>query len=708
MQFIKGIFMTTSLNPQQMSPLTRGLFDRQQRFQKEAGNDSSLVGIVKVNLVGRVIRLGMALVLHAEAVSRAVYICFLSMQYCFNKSNKSLIEKQKVEGSTAMTVSLRAFFSIFYRKLLDGITIASPPAPQPLAASAPISTAPVVSVPEQPSQPPVISVVQVQPEQNGSQAPQPEPSQQPIVVQAPQSEAVPPVVAPISNPQPIQHIQAPVINPAHFGAHLPSQDSPPRQVSENINHIDENDQFEQEIGEEIGSLDSYSHIESDFSYSQLGISGSVSQPQTPGRNRLPRPTQEQKTGLTADEQARLDEAWKLKENQLNAFREENKLLNISEVELHLVNEMMFAGRNVHRPYTQLKLETGPDHHSQNQDPKWKISHSNTSGMGVGICQYAENPRELKAQYLITNFNLNIADTTYPVRLLGLFDPLIGSRASDYLSQNLTTALTQKLTAFNTSKLSDDGIYNAIKTTFLELNREFIETNKDKRADETFRDFIADQGSSATVVMIIDNKLWTAQLGNTRGAFNKGDDAVQLNVDQIPQFYQDKIKKLGGTVINGKVNDKLEMATVFGRNDLHGAASSSPGILRVGLDQFQENSLLILGTNGIFEIVSTELVVNWVSKSKETLDHIAHDIVYTIFSERQRQLKNNSLTCLIARINATTPQNELENKSNVNDHSDNTSFVNIDSKEPSDVSFVKPNRREFNLSDRRYCQSVQCK
>ncbi len=108
----------TRLDPQQMSQTTRELYDYERSYLTKASRDISFVGKVKTHLVGRALTLGVSLLLHAEAVSRAVYICFLTLRDSFSRPNRELLLQQKIECSTAYNASLQSFWAIFSQHIL--------------------------------------------------------------------------------------------------------------------------------------------------------------------------------------------------------------------------------------------------------------------------------------------------------------------------------------------------------------------------------------------------------------------------------------------------------------------------------------------------------------------------------------------------------------------------------------------------------------
>src|SRR3990167_9551880 len=108
--------MTTT---QSCSNFARRIYDYQCEFHKNNSRDPSFSGFIMTQLVGRVITISVTLLLHAEAVCRAVAVCFLTIRDSCSKTNEELLNEHKVECTKAYGDSLKSFFSLFNRKVLE-------------------------------------------------------------------------------------------------------------------------------------------------------------------------------------------------------------------------------------------------------------------------------------------------------------------------------------------------------------------------------------------------------------------------------------------------------------------------------------------------------------------------------------------------------------------------------------------------------------
>ncbi len=125
---------------------------------------------------------------------------------------------------------------------------------------------------------------------------------------------------------------------------------------------------------------------------------------------------------------------------------------------------------------------------------------------VGISHFIGYRDAMEDEHLATSFDLVIGDRHYPIQLFGIFDGHGGPLVARYMSDNLRRKLNETLYEFNRAGLTEAGIWKALKMTFVRLNEDL----KNLHGQVAYQ-----QGSTATVAMILDNKLWTANVGDSR-------------------------------------------------------------------------------------------------------------------------------------------------------------------------------------------------
>ncbi len=107
---------------QHSSEFTRWLYDGQCRFHKAYSQDPTITGLIMTHLVGRIITIGVTLLLHAEAVCKIAAACFAFIQKIFATSNEEILQivERSFENSKAAYVgSWNSFRAIFDRSILN-------------------------------------------------------------------------------------------------------------------------------------------------------------------------------------------------------------------------------------------------------------------------------------------------------------------------------------------------------------------------------------------------------------------------------------------------------------------------------------------------------------------------------------------------------------------------------------------------------------
>lgn len=103
----------------QCSSFTHRLYGFQCDFHKAHSKESTLSGKFMTHCVGRVISIAVTLLLHAEAVYRAVAICFLVIRDSFFMTNEELLSLRRKNCVQAYEGSLKSFYSLVNRDILN-------------------------------------------------------------------------------------------------------------------------------------------------------------------------------------------------------------------------------------------------------------------------------------------------------------------------------------------------------------------------------------------------------------------------------------------------------------------------------------------------------------------------------------------------------------------------------------------------------------
>ncbi|XP_031283465.1 probable protein phosphatase 2C 9 isoform X2 [Pistacia vera] len=117
------------------------------------------------------------------------------------------------------------------------------------------------------------------------------------------------------------------------------------------------------------------------------------------------------------------------------------------------------------------------------------------------------------------------------------------------------------------------------------------------------------GSTAvTAILINGQKLWVANVGDSRAVLSKGGQAIQMSIDHEPNTERGSIEDRGGFVSNmpgdvARVNGQLAVSRAFGDKNLKSHLRSDPDIQDADIDS--DTDLLILASDGLWKLILQE-------------------------------------------------------------------------------------------------------
>ena len=287
-----------------------------------------------------------------------------------------------------------------------------------------------------------------------------------------------------------------------------------------------------------------------------------------------------------------------------------------------------------------QLATGDIQGSDGTSPT--VERHNVFGRDVGVCHFIGRRKEMEDEHLATSFDLNVGGEVYPVSLFGVFDGHGGGQASAYVRDNLQKKLVEMLTRFCPNELTNEGIWNALKLTFVGLNKDLAHPRA---------------GTTATVSMILDGKLWTANVGDSRTIL---DDATQLSEDAKPNDprYRQGIEDRGGQVYHRfgdvpRINKVLALARAIGDHLIRGVddnrlrpVSARPKITMLALSEIEPGTHLILACDGIYDVASTRQVAKGIKGDKDgSTMQLAQNIVHSAYMAGSK----DNLSALVVKL-----------------------------------------------------------
>ncbi|XP_014623638.1 probable protein phosphatase 2C 10 isoform X3 [Glycine max] len=128
------------------------------------------------------------------------------------------------------------------------------------------------------------------------------------------------------------------------------------------------------------------------------------------------------------------------------------------------------------------------------------------------------------------------------------------------------------------------------------------------------------GSTAVTAILINNqKLWVANVGDSRAVLSRRGVAEQMTIDHEPNTERGIIENKGGFVSNmpgdvARVNGQLAVSRAFGDKNLKSHLRSDPDIRYVDIDLDAE--LLILASDGLWKVMANQEAVDIARRIKD--------------------------------------------------------------------------------------------
>jgi len=201
-------------------------------------------------------------------------------------------------------------------------------------------------------------------------------------------------------------------------------------------------------------------------------------------------------------------------------------------------------------------------------------------------------------------------------LAGVYDGHAGYECAEFIQENLHKVIMQQPELKVKRDVQVMPVIEALKRAFLETDTMWAkhsETLQKKNA-----------GSTAAVVMLIDNILFSANCGDARAVLCRRKKAVRITVDHKPYVdsERERIEKAGGTVQNfGKgifrVEGDLAVSRAFGDLDYKSPKPLVTAEPYVFVDTLTpEDTHIIIASDGVWDTVPDQKAVDCVLKEED--------------------------------------------------------------------------------------------
>ncbi|XP_042989516.1 probable protein phosphatase 2C 10 isoform X2 [Carya illinoinensis] len=155
------------------------------------------------------------------------------------------------------------------------------------------------------------------------------------------------------------------------------------------------------------------------------------------------------------------------------------------------------------------------------------------------------------------------------------------------------------------------------------------------------------GSTAvTAILINGQKLWIANVGDSRAVLSRGGQAVQMTIDHEPNTERGSIENKGGFVSNmpgdvPRVNGQLAVSRAFGDKSLKSHLRSDPDVQNATVENTE---ILILASDGLWKVMANQEAVDIARKIKNP-----QKAAKQLTTEALKRDSKDDISCVVVRF-----------------------------------------------------------
>ena len=252
----------------------------------------------------------------------------------------------------------------------------------------------------------------------------------------------------------------------------------------------------------------------------------------------------------------------------------------------------------------------------------------------------ENYNDYMEDVILVNENFNNKTNTH---LFAIFDGHGSDKSAIYCKENFPKHLTNLISAKHSK-------FDPNKATIEENFIKAFKTIDDEIEKIGYYDF----GNTATIVYIVDKKLYCANVGDSKCILVSKRNFKRLSYEDkcIDENEKNRIINAGGEVTKKKLNGILSVSRAFGDFFLKDyGLICEPHIIKN--DICYDDKFCIIASDGIWDVITEEMVFNMTKKidSAEELGNKILKLALTMGSQ-------DNISIIVIGIN---PKNENVNK-----------------------------------------------
>lgn len=268
------------------------------------------------------------------------------------------------------------------------------------------------------------------------------------------------------------------------------------------------------------------------------------------------------------------------------------------------------------------------------DPEAIISGGGTSslkGDNNGKIKYGYSSFKGKRASMEDYYEIRISEVDgQTVALFGVFDGHGGYRTAEYLKKNLFKNLSSHPKFMQDTK-------SAIVESFRQTDDEYLNEEKGQQKDA---------GSTASTAVLVHDKLFVANVGDSRVVACRAGSAIPLSIDHKPDRSdeRERIEQAGGFIVwagTWRVGGVLAVSRAFGDKLLRPYVSAEPEIQEQNIDGVD---FIIVASDGLWNVLSNKDAVKVVQDITD-----AEAAARKLIEEAYAQGSSDNITCIVVRF-----------------------------------------------------------
>lgn len=250
---------------------------------------------------------------------------------------------------------------------------------------------------------------------------------------------------------------------------------------------------------------------------------------------------------------------------------------------------------------------------KNQEAK-KVCKDLARLMGFVAARRGERDEMQDAHVMLPDMTANLPSQVSRLAYFAVFDGHGGARASQFAAENLHHTLASKFPKGDVENL-EKLVRKCLLDTFRQTDEDFLKKASSQKP--AWKD-----GSTATCMLVVDDVLYVANLGDSRAVMCRLEQAedsgkrkcvtLALSKEHNPTIYEERmrIQKAGGTVRDGRVLGVLEVSRSIGDGQYKRCGViSTPDVRRCQLSR--NDKFVLLACDGLFKVFSAEEAIQFV-------------------------------------------------------------------------------------------------